>query len=78
MYRIRANFAEILDDEIGDEIREEFIVRAPIFSDFKPAGDADWEWYFLMQHYGAATRLLDWTQGALLALYFAVNNHPGH
>jgi hypothetical protein len=78
LYRIRANFDEILEDEMEDEIREEFIVRAPIFSDFKPAGDDDWEWYFLMQHYGAPSRLLDWTQGALLALYFAVKNNPGH
>ncbi len=33
----------------------------------------DWEWYFLMQHYRAPTRLLDWTDGALLALHFALS-----
>src|SRR5690349_17992216 len=33
------------------------------------------EWYFLMQHYRTPTRLLDWTDGALLALYFALSEH---
>jgi len=35
--------------------------------------DDDWDSYFLMQHHGAPTRLLDWSDGALIALHFAVN-----
>jgi len=30
-------------------------------------------WLFLAQHYGVPTRLLDWTEGALHALYFVIN-----
>jgi len=30
-------------------------------------------WLFLAQHYRVPTRLLDWTEGALHALYFALN-----
>jgi len=31
------------------------------------------EWLFLMQHVRMPTRLLDWTEGAIIALYFALS-----
>jgi len=66
------------DRETEDEIREEFAVRAPALSRFEILPTNDWDLYFLMQHYGAPTRLLDWTDSPAIALYFAVRDNPGY
>jgi FRG domain len=58
---------------VEDEIRQEFVMRGPSLGRERPRNS--WEWYFLMQHSGAPTRLLDWTEAALVALYFAIRDN---
>lgn len=54
------------------DIRAEFQRRASLLMSERAPSD-EWSWYFIMQHYAAPTRLLDWSDGALIALFFALN-----
>lgn len=61
--------------EIENDLYEDF-QRCALQLRIEETSEEDWAWdsYLLMQHHDAPTRLLDWSDGALMALHFAVRN----
>ena len=57
-------------EETEREMLEDFQRRSLHLIDYHPGNS--WDWLALAQHHGMATRLLDWTENSLIALWFSM------
>jgi hypothetical protein len=57
-------------EKIEREMLEDFQRRSLHLIDYHPGNS--WDWLALAQHHGMATRLLDWTENPLIALWFSM------
>ena len=58
-------------EETEREMLEDFQRRSIHLIDYHPGNS--WDWLALAQHHGMATRLLDWTENPLIALWFSMS-----
>lgn len=65
----KLNIEKIMYDE--SSMVRHFMLHQP---EFRQEYKDIFEWLCLMQHYGAPSRVLDWTENILIALFFAVSD----
>jgi len=60
--------------EVENQLLQHFRMKAPSLGlPYVPAREYTDQWLFLAQHVRLPTRLLDWTEGLLIATFFAIN-----